>query len=252
MKLGVFGKGRLGSAVARAVGAELAWNVTRDVPAPGPIDCAIEASAGAAVQAHLTWAIETQTPLVIASTGFHLPDLERQIAGRVSVLLAPNLSITVALFDRMTAVLARFAAQDARRDPYLVEQHHARKLDAPGGTAKLLARTILASCPRKTSFTAPHADRPLAADELSVSAIRAGASGSSHTVGLLAPGESIEFIHRAHDYSPYGEGAVVAAHWLAQKQAEGARRVYSMADVTRDLLGPLFEGLDGRAANEQV
>ncbi|MEZ5979610.1 MAG: dihydrodipicolinate reductase C-terminal domain-containing protein [Planctomycetota bacterium] len=243
MKLGLFGKGRLGSAIARAAGEHLAWNVTREVPPDEPIDCAIEASAGAAVETHLAWALETGTPIVVGSTGYAIANLDARAEGAIAVLRAPNLSFAVALFDRMTAVLARFAAQDELRDPYLVEHHHARKVDAPGGTAKMLARTILENCPRKTSFTAPHADRPLAPHELSVSAVRAGHTASSHTVAIDAPGEVIEFTHRARDLSPYGDGAVLAARWLAKRHAAGDRRVFDMAEVTRDVLAPLFEEL---------
>ena len=45
LRIGLFGKGRLGGAIAARAGDMLAWNVTRDVP-PGGADVAIEASSG--------------------------------------------------------------------------------------------------------------------------------------------------------------------------------------------------------------
>jgi hypothetical protein len=81
----------------------------------------------------------------------------------------------------MSLVLARFAALDQARDPYLVEHHHARKKDAPSGTARLLTKVIMKGCPRKTEWTL-QGPGELKEHQLSVSAIRAGHTYSSHTV----------------------------------------------------------------------
>lgn len=240
MKFGVFGKGRLGGAIVAEAGTDLAWCVTRDAPPASPrADAAIEVSVAAAVAGRVAWAIESGTPLVIGSTGWDIPDLAQRVDDRIGVLVAPNFSLTVALYARLTAVLARFAQQSAARDPYIVEHHHARKHDAPSGTAKLLADTILAACPKKTGWVVPHPsdDGPLRADQLSVSAVRAGSTYSSHIVGVDAPGEVIQLHHEARSAQPYAQGALTAARWLADG---GRRGVFSMDDVAQDLLDPLF------------
>ena len=45
--------------------------------------------------------------------------------------------------ERLSLVLARYAALDPSRDPYIVEHHHARKKDAPSGTAETLLKILL-------------------------------------------------------------------------------------------------------------
>ncbi len=239
MKLGIFGRGRLGSAVATAAAAELAWQVAREEPPAGTVDCVVEASAGAATPGRIDWALEHRTPIVVASTGWELADLEERIGERIGLLLAPNLSLTVALCVRLTTVLARFAALDPARDPYIQEHHHARKRDAPGGTARLLARTILEACPRKTTYLQPPADRALEPHELCVSAVRGGHTASSHTIAVDAPGEVLSLSHQSRDLSPYGAGALAASRWLV-----GRRGVFTMSDFADSVLEPLFSPID--------
>lgn len=236
LRIGLFGKGRLGAAIAARAGDALCWNVTRQAP-PGPADVAIEASSGEVVGDRLTWAIATGTPLVIGSTGYDLPDLAARIGDRIGVVTAPNFSLGVALLRRFSLVLARFADRDPQRDPYIVEHHHARKHDAPSGTARLLAETMLAGCARKTSWSL---GGPLAPGELSVAAIRAGSTYSEHRVGIDAPAEVIELVHTARSAAAFADGALAAAKWIHRR-----RGVFTMDDVAADVLDPLFSGLGG-------
>lgn len=241
MRIGVFGRGRLGSAIAAAAagaGVTVAWQTGRDGGPAGrddAVDAAIDASAAPAVAAHLAWAIETGTDLVIGVTGFEVPDLRARVGSRIGAVVAPNFSLTVALLARLSLVLARHAAAAADRDLYLLEHHHARKADAPSGTAKLLASVLLKGCPRKTSWALARPGEPLPADALSVGVLRAGHTYSSHVVGLDAPGEVVEISHAARSAAPYAEGALAAARWV-----RGRKGLHTMEDVAGALLDPLF------------
>jgi 4-hydroxy-tetrahydrodipicolinate reductase len=234
MLIGIFGKGRLGTAIAQAVredpGLELAWTLGRD-GAPTPVDLAIDASSAAAVPEHLAWALETGTDLVIGTTGWELPDLEARCAGRIGVLVAPNFSLAVALMVRLSKVLGRFAALDGTLDPYVLEHHHRLKLDAPSGTARRLAEAVLQGCPRKTEWTlgtpAPH--------QLGVSAIRAGAEFGSHTVGLDGPAETLHLSHQARSRALFAQGALRAAAWL-----KGRKGLHTFDAYAQSILDPLF------------
>ena len=114
MKVAIFGRGRLGSAIAQEVAAasdmELAWHIDKDEPVPGGVDLAFDASFADAVPEHLAWALETGTDLVIGVTGWTLPDLEARVGNRIAVLTSPNFSLAVALMARLSLVLGRFAA----------------------------------------------------------------------------------------------------------------------------------------------
>ena len=234
MKIGLFGRGRLGAAIATLGADRIAWQVGRNQTPPGPVEVAIDASMGEAVETHLRWALETGTDLVIGTTGWSIPDLEERVAKRIGVVVAPNFSISIALFARMSLVLARFAALDPARDPYLVEHHHARKKDAPSGTARLLAKVIMKGCPRKTEWTL-QGPGELKEHQLSVSAIRAGHTYSSHTVGVDAPAETLEIHHASRSAMAYADGALRVSDWI-----RGRKGVFTMDQFSQEVLDPLF------------
>ncbi|HJV49013.1 MAG TPA: dihydrodipicolinate reductase C-terminal domain-containing protein [Geothrix sp.] len=231
LRIGLFGRGRLGSAILAEAGEGLAWTVDRGEAPGAAADVAIDASLAEGVAAHLDWALETGTDLVIGATGWSIPDLETRIGGRIGVLTATNFSLTVALMARLTTVMGRFAALDPARDPYLFEHHHRLKADAPSGTARTLAAALMAGCPRKTEWTlgtpAPH--------QLSLGVLRAGAEFGTHKVGLDAPAEVLELTHTARSRAPFAQGALAAARWL-----HGRKGLFSMDDLAADLLDPLF------------
>ncbi len=243
LRIGLFGRGRLASAIVtciaeRSVGS-VVWQMGRDEnpEAPGDdanaVDVAIDASVAAGVGAHVDWAIEDRTPLVIGVTGWTLDDLEQRVGDRIGVVVAPNLSIGAALTRRIAHVLGGFAALDETRDPYVFEHHHAAKIDAPSGTAIQLAEAVLAACPRKREWHLVEGNvRP---DQLAVASLRAGSEFGLHTVGVDGTEEKIEITHQAHSRAAFGVGALVAARWIHDRTG-----VHPFDSVVADLLNPLF------------
>jgi len=235
MKLGMFGRGRLATAIATLGGERITWQVGRNQEPPSRVDVAIDASIGDAAEAHVKWALETSTDLVIGTTGWSIPDLNERVGDRIGVVVAPNFSLSIALYTRLSLVMARFAALDAGRDPYIVEHHHARKKDAPSGTAKLLAKVVMKGCPRKTEWTL-QGPGDLKEHQLSVSSIRAGHTYSSHIVGIDAPAETIELHHASRSPMAYADGALRVAGWI-----HGRKGVFTMDQFSEETLDPLFK-----------
>ena len=235
MRIGLFGRGRLGTAIAEALAAapdlDLVWHLGRDGVPPAGAELAIDASAGPAVPAHVDWALATGTDLVIGATGWQLPDLETQVAGRIGLLSAPNFSLAVALMARLATVMGRFAALDADLEPYLWEHHHRLKADAPSGTAKRLAAAVLAGYPGKTGWTL---EAP-APSQLHIAVLRAGAEFGKHSIGLDGPAEVLELTHQARSRALFGQGAVQASRWL-----RGRKGLFSFDQYAAETLDPLF------------
>lgn len=237
MKIGLFGRGRLASAISSLGGDSIAWKLGRgeSPPLDSKVDAVIDASTGVAVESHLDWALKNRVNLIIGATGWSIRDLNERVDDRIGVVIAPNFSISVALYARLSLVMARFAALDTERDPYIVEHHHARKKDAPSGTAKLLARVIMKGCPRKTEW-ALQGPGDLKEHQLSVSAIRAGHTYSTHIVGIDAPAETLELHHASRSALAYADGALRVAAWL-----RGRRGVFTMDHFCEETLDPLFK-----------
>lgn len=239
MRLGLFGRGRLGRAIAEQAcaspGFEVLWQLDRQGAPTAEVDLAVDASVGSAVEAHLDWALATGTDLVIGATGWELPDLEARVGQRIAVLTAPNFSLAVALMARLALVLGRFAALDPQLDPYLTDHHHRWKRDAPSGTAKRLAAAVLAGCPRKTAWTLGTPSE----SELSISVLRAGAEVGKHTVGLDGPAEVLELTHQARSRAVFAQGALLAASWV-----RGRKGLFTFDQFAQATLEPLFRSGD--------
>lgn len=235
IRVGIFGRGRLGNAIAAEVAAagdlELAWHIDQGEAPGSGAELAFDASAAEAVPEHVDWAVRTGTDLVIGVTGWSLPDLEARIQGRVAVLASPNFSLAVALMARLSLVLGRFAALDPDLDPFVTDHHHRMKADAPSGTAKRLAAAVIAGCPRKRAWTL---GTP-APDELSVSVLRAGTEFGAHTVGLDGPAEVLEVSHQARSRAVFARGALLAARWV-----RGRKGLFSFDQCAQETLDPLF------------
>ena len=210
----IFGDGNLGRAIAAALRETGTEPLVLGRPANGrhapadigAADMVFEASRGEAVLGNVESAVAAGCRrFVVATTGWDAdrPAVERALreAG-ASAVVAANLSIGAALFLRIVERAAALYGAVDGFDPYIVEWHRRTKRDRPSGTARELARRVIAAQPRS-------------ADELEVAVVRAGSSPGMHLVGFDAPGETIELRLTARDRSAYASGALAAAAWLS-------------------------------------
>ena len=223
----IYGPGRLGGAGrgrgrrGRLAGA-VAGRPTRPDghrPTPPRADVVVDASTSAAVAANVEEALLAgNRAFVLATTGWDA-DIGRirgsLIEHGATAIAAPNLSLGAALFLRLAEVAAGWYARAGSFEPSIVEWHRRGKADRPSGTARALARRIVAADPRWATSDA-FDGRPV----LEVAGIRAGAAPGTHLVTFDGPGESIELRLAARDRSAYADGALAAARWLVREPRE--------------------------------
>ena len=236
MKIGVFGRGRLGSAVASLAekeGLELAWIVDKGENPAGKVEAVLDASTASAVGEHIEWALETGTNLVIAATG--LDDsilLPLRVPGtRIGAMASPNFSLSVAFMRRAAVALGRFAAIEKGSSLAILERHHAAKTDAPSGTAKLLARALAQGCPRYSGWNMGRAEE----DKINVASLRIGAEVGYHELRLETGADTIVLSHEAYSREIFAKGALVALRWIC-----GKKGLFTFDDLAAELIDPLF------------
>lgn len=192
-------------------------------------DIVIDFSLPEACEALLEAVSETPKPLVIGTTGLntHQLNLLKQASERMPVLYATNMSLGVALLNKL--VYQASAALDGF-DIEIVEMHHKHKKDAPSGTALTLGESAAAGRNldldkvRVSGRDGNIGERT--EDEIAVMALRGGDIVGRHTVGFYNDGEFIELNHTATSRNTFSKGAIRAAAWLADKDAG----LYSIAD----------------------
>ena len=241
MKLGIFGKGRLGTAIAtevsRAASAamamgvpapfELAWEEDIDPCAREGAEVAIDSSVASAVRGHVEWAVACGTDLVISVTGWEMADIADLVRGRIGVLVAPNLSPGAALVRRMAKLMGAYASAVSESDIAICEWHHRLKADAPSGTAKSFADAVISGGGRYSGWSMGAYEK----SRINVTSIRSGYDAGRHEIILDSPLETITVTHQARDRAVFASGALKAAAWL-----RGRKGVFTMDDFAAAML----------------
>ena len=170
--------------------------------------------------------------LVIGTTGLspeQMELIERDVAAKVAVLVAPNMSVGVNLLLRVVGQVAQALGEGY--DVEIVETHHRRKKDAPSGTALKLAQTICEALGWDPGEALVYGRQGAVGErpgrQLAVHAIRGGDVVGDHTVIFAGEGERLELSHRASSRDVFARGAIRTAMFLAAK----APGLYSMEDV---------------------
>lgn len=195
-----------------------------DAPLP---DVILDFSIPSALNSYLDYAIDHRIPCVIATTGYSVEQEARiqRATQHIPVFKSANFSLGVQVLKRLIE-LATPLLSDMSIDVF--EAHHARKLDAPSGTAKALIETITqlrALQVREQSCEARQADT------VYVHVERRGAIVGEHRIVYTDDQESLEITHRAHSKEVFAKGALHAVRWVVH-QGPG---YYTMEDVWKTM-----------------
>jgi 4-hydroxy-tetrahydrodipicolinate reductase len=218
------GKGHPEQGVLLEQGVAVSDDVASAVSA---CDVAIDFSVPAATLAIARAAADAGTAYLTGTTGFSRAEAEAfdSLAAQIPIVRAANFSLAV----NTLVWLVRAAAErlGPGYDAEIVELHHARKRDAPSGTALRFAEAVAAGRGEDAGrFTLERSGeigaRP--PGTIGVQALRGGDNTGEHTVMFVGRGERLELIHRSHTREHFAAGAVRAAAWLAGR-APGLYRI---------------------------
>ena len=193
-------------------------------------DAVIDFASVKAVDNLLDFIEEKKIPSVICTTGLSEEQIGRinELSKNTAILRSANMSLGI---NTLSKVLAQIAPKlrAAGFDIEIVEAHHRRKLDAPSGTAILLADAVNENMDEKLTYTYDRSKRhePRRADEIGLSAVRGGTIVGDHDVIFAGEDEVITFSHRAYSRKIFANGAISAAKFLQGKTAG----LYDMSDV---------------------
>lgn len=220
----LFGHGRMGRLVgvhAAAHDVEIVGVLTSastadewDTITTAGADVVIDFATGDALRARLDHLCRIAPSVVIGSTGWAAfePDARGVIARHgAGAVVASNFSIGAYLLEAAVRAVSAVVQGQEEYDAFLHEAHHARKRDAPSGTALLLVDAMR--------------DAGLSRG-VDVSSTRAGHIPGTHVVGFDGPSETVTLTHAVRDRSTFAHGALRAARWV-----QGRSGWYSMRDV---------------------
>ncbi len=214
---------------ASSLGATCAFPVYQSISDfPAKADVIIDFSHHSALPALCAYAVATSTPLVICTTGHSEEDiaLMRATAEAVPVFFSRNMSIGINLLIEMCRRTAKTLGMDF--DVEIIEKHHNQKLDAPSGTALMIAEAV-AEQRENTEFVYDrHSVRQKRQpSEIGIHAVRGGTIVGEHEVLFAGNNEMISLTHTATSRDVFATGALKAAEFIVTR----SQGFFNMSDV---------------------
>lgn len=194
-------------------------------------DVIIDFSHPSVTNSVLDFAVEKKIPAVIATTGLS-PEQNTDIKSaseKTAIFFSANMSLGVNLL----ASLAKKATEvlSDTFDIEIIEKHHNQKLDAPSGTALMLADAIGSCMENAPQYTYDRHSRRAkrSKNEIGIHAVRGGTIVGEHDIIFAGNDEIIEISHTAMSKDIFATGSVKAAIWLKNQPAG----LYSMENMLK-------------------
>lgn len=194
-------------------------------------DVLIDFTRPEATLAHLAACDVLKVKLVIGTTGLTEHHRARMVdvAQRIGIVAAPNMSVGVNLVFKLLDAAARVLAEGY--DVEIVEAHHRHKVDAPSGTALRMGEVVANALGRELASCAVYGREGITGERnpstIGFATVRGGDIVGDHTVLFAGMGERVEITHKASSRATFAQGALRAARWLADRPAG----LYDMQDV---------------------
>lgn len=181
------------------------------------VDVAVDFTAAAAARENLRWCAEAGVHAVVGTTGLTDDDLaELQSAFTTSnCLIAPNFAIGAVVMMRLAELAAPWFSSVE-----IIELHHEAKLDAPSGTALLLAQRLAAASeewdPDPTvNQVLGGARGALGPGGIPIHSLRVRGMVAHHQVVLGTTGQSLTLRHDSYDRRSFMPGVILAVKAVA-------------------------------------
>ncbi len=177
------------------------------------VDCIVDFSHHTSTPSLLAYAVKRKIPTVVCTTG-HTEDEISAIhaaAEKIPIFFSANMSLGVALLVELAKTVA-LAMPEAEIE--IIEKHHNRKVDAPSGTALMIANAICEVRPKAQLNLGRSGQGKRTPDEIGIHAIRMGNIVGEHEVIVGTQNQTITLKHEAHSRALFAEGALAAAEFL--------------------------------------
>ncbi|WP_250278327.1 4-hydroxy-tetrahydrodipicolinate reductase [[Clostridium] colinum] len=203
-------------------------------------DCNIEAdvvidfSTAIAVDRLMEYCLNKKIPVVVCTTGLNEQSINKidEVSKHIPVFKSANMSLGINLIASLLKKASAILDENGF-DIEIIEKHHNQKIDAPSGTALLLADAINESMDNKFEYIYDRSKtrEKRSNKEIGISSIRGGNIVGEHSVIYAGKDEIIEFTHFAHSKEVFAIGALKAGKFLVNKPAGK----YNMQDIMDSL-----------------
>ena len=195
-------------------------------------DALIDFSHHSAAKSLCDYAVKTGTPVIFCTTGYTEEELSyiNETSKKVALFRSGNMSLGINLLIELSKKAAEILEGF---DIEIIEQHHNQKLDAPSGTALMIADGIKSV--REDSeyvYDRSKVRQKRAQNEIGIHAVRGGSIVGEHEVIFAGRNENVFLRHSALSREVFADGALKAAQYIKGKGAG----MYNMSNVLEGLV----------------
>ncbi|MDD4547048.1 MAG: 4-hydroxy-tetrahydrodipicolinate reductase [Oscillospiraceae bacterium] len=195
-------------------------------------DVIIDFSHPSALSGVMAYALEHNLPIVIATTGLTDTQIEdiNEMSEKLAIFFSGNMSMGISLITELARKAVTVLGNDF--DVEIIEKHHNQKIDAPSGTALMLADAISESLENESKYVFErHSVRQKRSKaEIGISSVRGGTIVGEHEILFAGHDEMISISHTAMSREIFAVGAINASLFLVNRQPG----LYSMTDLVRE------------------
>lgn len=190
-------------------------------------DVILDFSHPSALESLCSYAKERGISLVVGTTGLEEKHYEmlRELSKNVPVFVSSNMSVGVFLLVNLVKKAVEVLKD---YDVEIVERHHNQKIDAPSGTALMIADAVK-EIKEDCEYIYSRVDKRKKRDknEIGIHSVRAGNLVGEHRVIIAGEDETIELIHTVTSRAVLARGALKAVRFIVSK----APGFYTMKDL---------------------
>ena len=181
----------------------------------------------------LSYCLTNGVPVVLATTGYNEEQMAKITAAssQIPVFFSWNMSMGINLLVELSKKAAAFLGEQF--DIEIIEKHHNQKIDAPSGTALMIANGINETFDNTKQYVYDrHSQRKKREKkEIGIHAVRGGTIVGEHEVIFAGKDEVITLSHSAASRSVFAVGSINAAVFIKNRTAG----IYDMSDVLKEL-----------------
>ncbi len=183
-------------------------------------DVIIDFSNPSALDDLLNFATNNKSAIVLATTGYNDEQISKikEYSKKIPVFFTFNMSLGINLLTALAKKAASILGNDF--DIEIIEKHHNQKLDAPSGTALMLANSINEVFDDSLQYEYDrHSKRQKRSKkEIGMHSVRGGTIVGEHEVIFAGKDEVITLSHSAASRTVFANGAVKAAIFMSKKE----------------------------------
>ena len=244
--------GRMGKAIANlcynnpdykiVAGGDIIENKNYDFPVytilsecTEDFDVIIDFSNAKAVPTILEFALSRKKPFICCTTALSDDTVSAILSAseKIAVFKSANMSLGINMMVELCKQATRILYPEF--DIEIVEAHHNRKLDAPSGTAMMIASAIDQEISDNVEYVYDRhsVNKARSKNEIGISSIRGGNIVGEHSAMFISDEEILTISHSAQTRDVFAKGALTAAKFMAGKE----KGYFTMSDVIAQYIG---------------